>query len=131
VSLRRWISHHELDAGEREGLTTEEREELSRLRRENRILKQEERGLAKSHRLLRQGGRDSLNVFRFIDAERAHLPLALLWRRLRVSRSGYYAWRSPGRLRRELQRTPPSPPRFAKSIEGAGRPTALQESMPS
>ncbi len=40
---RRWIRQHEVDAGEREGLTTAEREELSRLRRENRILKQEKK----------------------------------------------------------------------------------------
>lgn len=72
-----------------------------------------------------------MNLFRFIDAERACLPVALLCRMLRVSRSGYYAWRSPGRRRRELERTLPSPLRFTKSIEGAGRPTDLQESMPS
>jgi transposase len=41
-SLRRWIMQHEIDEGEREGLTTAEREELSKLRRENRIRKQEE-----------------------------------------------------------------------------------------
>lgn len=40
-SLRRWIRQHEISAGEREGLTTAEREELNRLRREHCILKQE------------------------------------------------------------------------------------------
>ncbi len=38
-SLRRWIGQHEINEGEREGLTTDEREELSRLRRENKTLR--------------------------------------------------------------------------------------------
>ena len=89
-SLRRWIRQHEIDEGEREGLLTDEREELSKLRRENRILlKQEKEVVANSGGLLCQGGRDSVNLFGFIDAERAYLPVALLCRMLGVSRSGY------------------------------------------
>jgi len=47
-SLRRWVSQHEVDEGEREGLTTDEREELSRLRRENKTLRQEREFLKKA-----------------------------------------------------------------------------------
>jgi transposase len=47
-SLRRWIRQHEVDSGEREGLTTDERQELSRLRRENKTLRQEREFLKKA-----------------------------------------------------------------------------------
>lgn len=40
-TLHTWIKQADVDAGKREGLTTEEREELRRLRRENRTLVQE------------------------------------------------------------------------------------------
>ena len=40
-SLRDWIKRAAIDAGEREGLTTEERDELRRLRRENHVLRME------------------------------------------------------------------------------------------
>lgn len=39
--LRRWMAQAEVEAGTRPGLTTEERGELARLRRENRVLKME------------------------------------------------------------------------------------------
>jgi len=45
-TLRSWIKQEDIDGGHREGLSSEERQELSRLRRENRVL-QEEREILK------------------------------------------------------------------------------------
>ena len=41
TAVRRWVAQAEIDAGRRDGLTTAEREELTRLRRENRVLREE------------------------------------------------------------------------------------------
>ena len=40
-TLRNWVNQDKIDSGQREGLTTEEKEELRRLRREVKTLRQE------------------------------------------------------------------------------------------
>jgi transposase len=48
TAVRRWLAQADIDAGRRDGLTTAEREELSRLRRENRVLREEREILRKA-----------------------------------------------------------------------------------
>ena len=50
TAVRRWVEQAAVDAGDKDGLTTEEREELRRLRREVRVLR-DERDILKRRRL--------------------------------------------------------------------------------
>jgi len=46
--LRNWLARADIDDGHKEGLTTTEREELVKLRRENRVLRMEKEILGKA-----------------------------------------------------------------------------------
>ena len=46
--MRRWLAQPEIGGGRHEGLTAVEREELTRLRRENRVLREEREILKKA-----------------------------------------------------------------------------------
>ena len=48
TAVRRWVQQAEVDAGQRAGLTTTERQELARLQRENLVLRQEREILGKA-----------------------------------------------------------------------------------
>ena len=102
-AVRTWVERARADRTKgRTGVTPEECEELRRLRKENRILREEREILRKAAHLLR----DRAAVrFEFIAAEKAHHSLSRLCRCLRVTRSGFYAWRGrPESARRRRDR---------------------------
>ncbi len=47
-TLRNWLKQQQIDTGKRDGITTDEREELRGLRRENKILREEREVLRKA-----------------------------------------------------------------------------------
>ena len=90
-SIRNWVAQCERDAGRGDdGLTTAEREELSRLRRENRQLQARAGDPLKGGGLVRSGDEhDPTEGFRFVSEHQADYPIATMCRVLGVSSSGY------------------------------------------
>ncbi|HWQ37064.1 MAG TPA: IS3 family transposase [Burkholderiales bacterium] len=93
-TIRNWVKRADADGGKRRDvLTTVEREELVKLRRELRQVKLEREILAKANGLVRAGGRyDAQEVFRFVAAHQLEFPVRTMCRVFGVSPSGFYAW---------------------------------------
>lgn len=80
--LRNWLAQDAVEAGERPGLTKAEREELVRLRRENRVLKMERDLLSRAAAFFAQENvlPPAAVTFAFLAAEEATDPtLNLAW----------------------------------------------------
>ena len=93
ATIHGWIKQAEADAGERSNvLTSEEREELRRLRRENKQPAPGARYPLKGRGLVCSERRDILAVFEFMKANQAMFPIAVMARALGASRSGFHAW---------------------------------------
>lgn len=81
------------DAGKGDGgLSSAEREELTRLRRENRRLKEEREILSKAAAWFATESGPSKRSLGFVKVNQAIHAVGLMCRLLEVSRSGFYAW---------------------------------------
>ena len=126
-SIRNWVAQGEHDTGQRsDGLNSEERQELRRLRRENKQLRIERDILKKSSGLVRSGERlDPGAGFEFVKANQAVWPVRTVCRVLGLSPSGYYAWvgRAPSaRARRDQQLQEQIKELWDANRQGYGRP---------
>ena len=92
-TLGNWVRQDEINRGEREGLTSDERERLGELERENARLRME-RELEKTSCGLLGEGVERVMLYRFVDTQRAEgFPVRLVCSVVGVSASAYYAYR--------------------------------------
>ncbi|WP_354183240.1 IS3 family transposase [Arthrobacter sp. UYP6] len=100
-SLRRWVVQAQVDAGEKTGPSTDELEEIKRLRAEVRDLKESNEILKQASNFLREGTRPSPPLIcRFIDEMRAEgyavesICAVLREQDVQVAARTYRAWKT-------------------------------------
>ncbi|MHB8399305.1 MAG: IS3 family transposase, partial [Candidatus Limnocylindrales bacterium] len=94
-SLRTWVHQAEVDGGKRAGLTTEERERMKQLERENRELRRANEILKAAAGFLRGGVRPPVReMTTFIDEQRVAFGVEPICQVLEIAPSSYYAARS-------------------------------------
>src|SRR3954469_13491353 len=103
-ALRQWVGQAEADSGRRRDLlTTNERDELKRLRKENAELKRANAILKDASVLFRDGARpDPAKGTPYVEGRREVFGVEPICRTLGVSVSTHYARRSRKPSRREL-----------------------------
>ena len=107
-TIRNWVKQADLDEGRRgDGLTTEARKEMQRLKRDVKRLRMERDILKKAAAwFAKESGSIPRRGYAFMKANRARFPLAAMCRVLGLSPSGYYGWlrRQPSaRARRDAE----------------------------
>ena len=132
-SIRNWVAQSERNAGRGDGgLTTAEREELNRLRRENRQLRVEREILSKAAAwFARETNAIPCEGFRFVSDHQADYPIATMCRAAgcllqRLLCVGEAAAVAAGRDGRGADRGDPCSAR-----EPRAAPTVRRASMPS
>ncbi|HET9328883.1 MAG TPA: IS3 family transposase [Candidatus Eisenbacteria bacterium] len=110
-TLRRWVAQAERDQGRQPGLTTDERQRLKHLERENFELRRANEILKKASALFRPGGArpPSEVMVRFIDEHRAAYGVEPICEVLPIAPSVYYqhkVWQAqpekrPARMKRD------------------------------
>jgi len=95
-TLRRWVRQAEPDAGQRAGLTTDERHRLKELERENREVRRADEILPQSVRVFRAGGArpPSEVMVAFVDQHRQAYGVELICRVLPIAPSTYVRYKT-------------------------------------
>lgn len=77
-TLRNWLRQQQIDTGKRKGVTTDEREELRRLRKENKVLRRLRRSWSAAWRSrpVRLRGRPSSSTWRHSTTPAAYTRLS-------------------------------------------------------